>query len=85
MVRARLPVAPYMLQDDLVREPVRHEVGDHGEHEAEDQALRAAERFAEEQQQGAHRAEQQRVFTVLDMVSIRNQTRRSAGRGSRGV
>ena len=42
----RRPVHP---QDDLVREPVRHEVGDDGEHEAEHQALGAAERFAEEQ------------------------------------
>ena len=37
-------------QHDLVGPPVRHEVGDDGEEEADDHALRAAERLAEKHQ-----------------------------------
>ena len=47
-------------QDDLVREPVRREVGRHREHEADRHAAGAAERFADEQEQRAHRSKQQR-------------------------
>ena len=45
-------------EDDLVREPVRPEVHDGGQNEAEHQALRAAERLADQQEQPAERAEQ---------------------------
>ena len=47
-------------QDDLVREPVRHEVGARGEDEADHQPLCAAERLADEQQQRAQRRQEHR-------------------------
>src|SRR5207247_6710572 len=46
-------------QDDLVREPVRREVGRDGEDEPEHEALSAAERFAQKHQRPGHRAEEQ--------------------------
>ena len=67
------------LQDDLVREPVRHEVGDDGEHEAEHQPLRAAERLADEEQQRAQRAEKECGFEDVGHGSIRSQTPRTRG------
>ena len=41
-----------------------------GEDEADHEALRAAERLAEEQEQGAHRAEQQRGLQGIRHGSI---------------
>ena len=69
---------PVHRQDDLVRKPVRHEVGDDGEHEPEHQALRAAERLAEKQKQGAQRAQQERRLDVLAMDAILASTVRDA-------
>ena len=55
-------------QDDLVREPVRHEVRDDGEQKADDEALCAAERLADEQQAArSARPRRSAVFRTLDI------------------
>ena len=58
-------------QDDLVREPVRPEVGDRGEQEADASAPGAAERLADEQQQRAQRAEEQRRLHSVGHGSVK--------------
>ena len=63
--------ARYIAQDDLVREEVRHEVGARGEHEGEQQALRAAQRLADEEQQRAERREQQRRLQCVRHGCVR--------------
>jgi hypothetical protein len=50
---------PVHAEDDFVREPVRDEVRHHREHEADDHPLPAAEQFPHDEEQRAHRAEEQ--------------------------
>ena len=57
-------------QDNLVREPVRPEVGDDGEDESEHQPLSASERLADEEQQRAQRAEQECGLENVGHISI---------------
>jgi hypothetical protein len=52
-------------QDDLVREPVRSEVHERGEDERDHEAVRAARDVADDQQQSAEEAEQQRRFDTV--------------------
>ena len=68
-------VGPHFLravhaEDHLVREPVRHEVGQRRQEEAEDEALSAAKRLAQKHQKRAHRAEEQRRFHRIRHESI---------------
>ena len=56
-------------EDDAVREPVRDEVRDGREQKRDDQPLGAAKQFADQQEQAAQHAEQQRRFQSVGHVS----------------
>ncbi len=62
--------ARYIEQDDLVREPVRHEVHDDGEAERDDESAGAAEQFADHQQDAAEQAEEQCRLDAVCHTSI---------------
>ena len=80
------PVHP---QDDLVGQPVRDEVHHGGEQKGDDQAVRPAEHFADDQQQPAQEPEQERRFhtvrhTVILPLTAVNASRRLQLPASRG-
>ena len=58
------------LEDNLVREPIRHEVRHDGEQEADHQSLRSTERFANEEQERTERAEKKRRLHNVGHISI---------------
>ena len=56
-------------EDDLVREEVRTEVGDHGDHEAEHHPLRTAQSIADHEKKPGHDAEQHGRFECVHIFS----------------
>ena len=58
-------LCPIHAEDDLVREPVRAEVHRDNEEEHHDEALAAADGFADDEQEPAEEAEKQRGFQCV--------------------